>query len=291
MEIGDDCSEALRIQMFEGISLQSSLKLVRVGGFVVLLVLLFPGERAYAQAAGADEMRPWSNPFSGYAGFAGKNQDNHRDPTKSQRKKSQYSPSATTGSPGHIFWVVPAYKVDYLKNFKPLSPREKFAEWARATYDPLGLLFSGIEAGTLQYSSSDGFCGYGHGWAGYGECYGSMQLDSVDSAFIGDFALTVLLHQDPRYFRLGEGSFAKRLWYSITRVFVTINDSGRPVFYTSALSGTVIGAVVSNLYYPKTDRGVSATIDRAGIDLGNTELYNAAAEFWPDIHHAIRKIF
>jgi hypothetical protein len=208
-----------------------------------------------------------------------------------QRKKRKYSPSATTGSPGHIYWVIPAYKVDYQHNFKPLSPREKFQEWWEAVYDPLGLAAVAVEAGTLEYSSTDGFCGYGHGWGGYGECYGSMQLDANVSSFIGDYALTVLWHQDPRYFRLGKGSFGRRVWYSVSRVFVTYNDSGHTVFYSSALTGTAIAGAVSNLYYPPQDRGVSATISRVGLDLGNTALYNAAAEFWPEIHHAVNRIF
>lgn len=216
-----------------------------------------------------------------------------RQPQTQQRPrdKTKYSSSATAGSPGHIFWVVPAYKVDYQHAFKPLTAREKFQEWAESTYDPLGVAIGAVEAGTLQYSSADGFCGYGHGWAGYGKCFGSMQLDSTDSSFIGDYALTVLLHQDPRYFRLGSGSLAARSWYAITRVFVTHKDSGGVTFYTSALTGTIVAATVSNLYYPQTDVGVGPTISRIGIDLGNTALYNGAAEFWPDIHRSLDKIF
>jgi hypothetical protein len=210
--------------------------------------------------------------------------DNDKDKDKD---KQEYSPS---GSPGHIFWVIPAYKVDYLHQFKPLTPKEKFQEWAQSEYDPLGLAAGAVEAGTLEYSSTDGFCGYGHGWDGYGKCFGSMQLDAAVSSFIGDYALTVLLHQDPRYFRLGQGSFGKRLLYTVSRVFITYNDAGRNTFYTSGLSGTVIAGALSNLYYPQQDRGVSPTITRIGIDLGNTALYDGAAEFWPDIHGAIHKL-
>lgn len=207
------------------------------------------------------------------------------------KKEKQSSPSATAGSPGHIFWVVPAFKVDYSKNFKPLTPKEKFQEWARGSYDPLGLSAGAAEAATLEHSSKDGFCGYGGGWSGYGKCFGSLELDANVSSFIGDFALTTLLHQDPRYFRSGEGSFGRRLWYAISRVFVTYNDTGHTVFYSSALTGTTVAAGISNLYYPKQDRSFGHTVSRVGIDLGNTALYNAAAEFWPDIHRKLHHIF
>jgi hypothetical protein len=211
-------------------------------------------------------------------------------PTPDQQKQ-QHSPSATTGSPGHIFWVVPAFKVDYQHGFKPLTTREKFQEWARGAYDPIGLSLGALEAGTLEYSSRDGFCGYGGEVGGYGKCFGSLELDADVSSFIGDFALTSLLHQDPRFFRLGKGSLPGRLWYAVSRVFVTYNDSGHTVFYSSALSGTAIAAAVSNLYYPPQDRGIGHTMSRVAIDLGNTALYNAAAEFWPDIHRKLHRIF
>lgn len=214
-----------------------------------------------------------------------------QEQTKKQNKKRKYSPSATSGSPGHIFWVVPAYKVDYGKGFKPLTPKEKFQEWAQSSYDPLGLGVGAFEAGTLEYSSTDGFCGYGKGWGGYGECFGSLELDSNVSSFIGDYALAVALHQDPRYFRMGEGSAGRRAWYAVARVFVTYNDSGHTVFYSSALSGTVIAAALSNFYYPAKDVGAGHTMSRIAIDLGNTAIYDAAAEFWPDIHRGLHRMF
>lgn len=201
------------------------------------------------------------------------------------------SPTATTGSPGHIFWVVPAFKVDYAGKFQPLTPKEKFQEWAQGAYDPLGLAAGAFEAGVLERSSTDGFCGYGKDYIGYLECFGSGEVDSNVSSFIGDYLLTVAWHQDPRYFRLGRGPFARRLFYAISRVFVTFNDQGHTVFYSSALSGTAIAAGISNLYYPPQDRGFGLTLSRIGLDLGNTALYNAAAEFWPDIKGGLDRVF
>jgi hypothetical protein len=217
--------------------------------------------------------------------------DAQENSNKKNSHKEQSRQPPTSNSPGHIFWVVPAFKVDYGKDFQPLTTKEKFDEWSRGSYDPLGLGAGAFEAATLEHSSRDGFCGYGGGWTGYGKCFGSLELDANVSSFIGDFALTALWHQDPRYFRSGEGSFGRRLWHAVSRVFVTYNDSGRTVFYSSALTGTVAAAGISNLYYPAQDRGIGHTLSRITLDLGNTALYNAAAEFWPDIHRKIRHIF
>ena len=164
--------------------------------------------------------------------------------------------------------MIPAFKVDYGKGgFKPLTVKEKFQEWAKGAYDPLGLGAGAVEAATLEHSSTDGFCGYGEGWSGYGKCFGALELDANISSFIGDFALTSLWHQDPRYFRMGEGSFGRRLWYAVTRVFVTLNDSGHTVFYSSAITGTVAAAGISNLYYPEKDRTVRVTPCLASLSI------------------------
>ncbi len=210
---------------------------------------------------------------------------------RKSKESGKYSATATSGSPGHIYWVIPAYKVNYAGRYKPLTSHEKFQVWFEGSYDPLGLAAGAVEAGTLEYSSKDGFCGYGHGWDGYGKCFGSLELDANVSSFIGDYALAVLWHQDPRYFRLGKGNFFERVGYSISRVFVTYNDAGHTVFYSSALAGTAIASGVSNLYYPQQDRGLSPSMSRIALDLGNTALYNAAAEFWPDINHGLHRIF
>jgi hypothetical protein len=71
----------------------------------------------------------------------------------------------------------------------------------------------------------------------------------------------------------------------------THSDSGHWVFYSSALSGTVVAAAASNLYYPVQDRGFAGSLSRAGLDLGDTALFNVAAEFWPDIDHKLHQAF
>jgi hypothetical protein len=247
-------------------------------------------------AANADANGEGNRAVFAAAGFvlAAQQTPQPEPPQSSSRKQAPetHSPSATSGSPGHIFWVIPAFKVDYAHGkFQPLTPKEKLQEWAQGAYDPLGFGVAAFESGVLEYSSKDGFCGYGKGFIGYTECFGSAELDSNISSFIGDYVLTVAFHQDPRYFRLGKGGFAPRLFYAISRVFVTYNDQGQTVIYSSALIGTVAAAGISNLYYPKQDRGFGLTLSRIGFDLGTTALYNGAAEFWPDIHARLHEIF
>ncbi|MGH9466886.1 MAG: hypothetical protein ACRD1Y_05980 [Terriglobales bacterium] len=205
-----------------------------------------------------------------------------------QAAQQQAKPKAKPPAPGHhLFWVIPAYQVEYLKNVPPLSPHEKFVEMAEDAYDPLGLALSGAEVLVLEHNRKTGFCEYGGGWGGFGKCYGAAWLDANISGALGDWALPVWWHQDPRYFRLGTGSVFSRTLYALSRVFICRSDSGKTVLDTSQLTGTVAASFISNLYYPKTERGTGLTMSRIGIDLGGTAIFNLEAEFWQDIHQKL----
>jgi hypothetical protein len=219
-------------------------------------------------------------------GYGSPQKENQDSPPASQKQ----TPSAEAGSPKHIFFIVPAFHVSYLTQFKPLTPREKFDEWAHGTYDPRGLLLYAGEAATLEHSSRDGYCGYGKSFGRYAECFGSMELDANISSFFGDFLFPMALHQDPRYFRRGTGSLGARAAYALSRVFVTHADSGRMVFFSSAVAGSLLAAAASNLYFPARDRGVEPSLQRLAIDFGDTALFNVAAEFWPDINQTVQRV-
>jgi hypothetical protein len=48
----------------------------------------------------------------------------------------------------------------------------------------------------------------------------AAKSDQVSSNFFSNFAYPVLLKEDPRYFRLGEGSIKHRIGYALARVRV-----------------------------------------------------------------------
>ena len=214
------------------------------------------------------------------------------DSDKSQPQPETAHVSDEKGSPRHIFWVFPAFGVTYLKRTKPLTPHEKFKLWARGAYDPAGLAVSAAEA-ALEHSASDGFCGYGDHWEGYAKCFGAAELDGNISSFFGDFLFPVIMHHDPRYFGLGPGAAGTRtrFFYAVSRTFIRRTDSGGTTPNYSALSGTVLAAAASNLYYPRQYRGFDHSLTRAAWDVGDTAVYNVAAEFWPDIKRRLDRIF
>ena len=204
------------------------------------------------------------------------------------KNAGQGAPSA---SPHHIFFVIPAYKVDYSGKFVPMTAHEKLTEYLQGAYDPMGLAGLAVETG-FEHSPIDGFCGYGLGVGGFGKCYGSALLDANVSSFFGDYLFNVWLHEDPRYFRLGpQAGIGTRIWYAVTRTFISRSDSGGWTFAAAPTSGTVLAAVASNLYYPQSERNMAHTMSRIEWDLGGTVIFNLEAEFWPDIQYRLGKIF
>jgi hypothetical protein len=185
-----------------------------------------------------------------------------------------------------ILGVVPMFGVTSRQNAPPLTSGQKFHLFVKDAVDPFEFVAAGIEAGIGQASNE--FPAYGQGAEGYGKRYGAALADGVSSEFFSNFFFPVLLKEDPRYFRLGEGSVKHRIGHSLAQVFVSRKDSGGRTFNFSNILGAVSAGGVSNAYYPPGDRGFGLTMSRAGIAL----IYGSAGglidEFWPDIQ---RKVF
>jgi hypothetical protein len=102
--------------------------------------------------------------------------------------------------------------------------------------------------------------------------------------------LPSLLHQDPRYYQLGHGSFKHRLGYAISRLFVTRSDSGRQEFNASEVLGSATSATIATYtYHPAEDRTLANTLSVWGTQLGWDSVAISLKEFWPDIRRKVQK--
>ncbi len=181
--------------------------------------------------------------------------------------------------------VVPMFGVTNRHHPPPLTSGQKFHLFVKGTVDPFTWAAVGIQAGISQ--AQDSFPQYGQGAAGYGKRYGAALADSTSSGFFANFAYPVLLKEDPRYFRLGEGTIKHRIGYSLAQEFVGHKDSGgRTVNWSNILGGFSAGGL-SNLYYPSNDRGFGLTMSRVGISFMYGSAGGIISEFWPDIDRAI----
>lgn len=145
----------------------------------------------------------------------------------------------------------------------------------------------GIQAGISQAQNS--FPDYGQGAEGFGRRYGAAFGDSVSSNFFSNFVYPVLLKEDPRYFRRGQGSVKRRIGYAFLQEFIGHTDQGKRSVNFSNILGALSAGGVSNLYYPEADRGFTLTMSRAGIALLYGSIGGLLNEFWPDIHRKLKK--
>jgi hypothetical protein len=169
----------------------------------------------------------------------------------------------------------------------PLTAGGKFNLAVSEFANPFAVVIAPIKA--EYYRATDPRAKIGYGISGYGEQVGAAYLDTVDAAMFSTFLYPSLLHQDPRYYRKGEGPFKSRFLYSISRVFITRGDSGQKEVNWSQVLGSATATVISRTYYPPPSRGFGRTTSNLGWSLlgdAGTNLFN---EFWPDFARWLNK--
>jgi len=122
----------------------------------------------------------------------------------------------------------------------------------------------------------------GQGLEGYGNRIVRNYADQVMGNLLVEGAMPVLLHEDPRYFRRGQGSFWIRFEYATSRVFVTRTDSGATGFNYSELVGNSLAVGISNAYYPGS-RNLGGNFQKFTLQFATDAVSNVLKEFWPDV--------
>jgi hypothetical protein len=185
-----------------------------------------------------------------------------------------------------ILRVVPSFENTSNLDAAPLSSGQKFRLAVRTATDPFVFVTASADAGLSQATNK--FPGYGQGIEGYAKRLGASYADTFDGNLWSNAIFPSLLHQDPRYFRLGHGKISKRTLWAIASIVWTKNDNGTWGFNYSNVLGNIATGGVSNLYYPASDRGVGLTFQRAFTVTAEGAIGAIGVEFWPDI---ARKVF
>jgi hypothetical protein len=191
-----------------------------------------------------------------------------------------------------LLGIIPQFGTTNRRDALPLTPGEKFHLFARSAFDPVEFGVVGFQAGLSQ--AEDEFPEYGQGAAGYGKRYGAAFADEVSSSFFSNYFYSVLLKEDPRYFRLGEGSIKRRIGYALVHEVVCRTDQGKRSFSWENVLGAFTAGGIANAYYPPADRGFGLTMSRSAIAIGYGSLGGLVNEFFPDIsrrlfHHREKK--
>lgn len=183
--------------------------------------------------------------------------------------------------PERLFYIIPVYNVTYEKNPPALTPAGKFRIFARNITDPYTIVSTAAQAGFDQ--AENHFPAYGQGAAGYGKRFGEDYGDTAIGGFLTTFAFPSLLHEDPRYFRKGEGGIGKRLGHAIANTFVTRTDSRGRSFNWANVLGRLTAGSVELSYYPASQRTAPRLFAGFGYSLGSSIVNNVFNEFGPDV--------
>ena len=168
----------------------------------------------------------------------------------------------------------------------PLTTGQKFKTVAEGCFDPVEVVFIGIQAGIGQADNTNPT--YHQGFVGYSRRFGTAYADAIIGNFGTGAIFPTLLHQDPRYYQMGKGNLFRRMGYAAMRVVITRSDSSaKHQFNFSEYLGNGMAAALSNAYHPGPHTVASGTnvletqilLDALGYEL---------KEFWPDIHRLLK---
>lgn len=203
-------------------------------------------------------------------------------PLFSQEKtKLDANDPAAMNEDKRVLGVIPNYRTaEHTTDYHPISAVYKLTIAAKDSFDyplvGLGAAFAGL------YQLENSHPQFGQGIMGYSRRWSTAYADQAIGNMMTEGFLPALLKEDPRYFRMAEGSKRERTFYALSRIFVTKRDTGTRSFNFSEILGNGVSSAVGLAYY-SDDRDLRDFSENWGTQLGTDAAANILKEFWPDI--------
>lgn len=186
-----------------------------------------------------------------------------------------------------IFGVIPNNRTTEASlRFEPITSSQKMAIAAKDSFDWPVFPTAGLFAVLHQIQNQNP--AFGQGMTGYAQRFATAYGDQMIGNMMTEGIVPSLTREDPRYFRIGEGTRKHRIWYAATRIFVTVTDSGGKTFNFSEWGGNAAAVAISNAYYADA-RTVSNNVEMLLIQCGTDAFSNVLKEFWPDVKRRLFK--
>ncbi len=219
-------------------------------------------------------------------------------PDDAKSRKSPSVPVDANGNPIPLDRRQPQRILGFMPNFrsvsggaKPPPPgwKENFIVATRQATDYSSFIFLGLTSITAEGMNMHPALGKGIGgfyaytWRGF--------LDKTDGTYLSAWLLPSLLHEDTRYYALGdEHSIVVRELYVISRQAVTRTYGGRQTPNIAGLGGKVLTQVISRNYYPPSATSFDVLASKFGYSVMRDVIFTSIREFYPDIAaHYINK--
>jgi hypothetical protein len=218
--------------------------------------------------------------------------DSHGEPIKSS------TPVDAEGNPIPLNRQQPTRILGFMPNFRSVSAGSKppppgwkynFTVARHQAFDYSSFIFLGLTTlsaeGLNEHPSlGKGVSGfYGYGWRGF--------LDKTDGNFLSAWFLPSLLHEDTRFYPLGDGhSIVIRELYVISRQGVARTYGGRQTPSIAGLGGEILTQVISRTYYPTGSSNFDVLAEKFGYSVMRDVIFSNIREFYPDLAaHYVKK--
>jgi len=188
-----------------------------------------------------------------------------------------------------IFGVLPNYKTVEKMNasYEPISARTKFMIARKDSFDWPEFFVAGAMSGLNQITDQNPE--WGQGVEGYSKRYGASMADQIIGNYLTEAILPSVLHHDPRYFRLGQGSAVRRIAHALSWVIISKTDENHNTLNVSELLGTGASASIGLLYYPSQERSAGSVRDRFVTQVSFDAASSVLKEYWPDIRRLLAR--
>jgi hypothetical protein len=196
-------------------------------------------------------------------------------------------PQETPHEDKRIFGVIPNNRTtEGSVPFMPITAGRKMTIAFKDSFDWPVYPTAGLFAALYQIENQNP--SFGQGMEGYAKRLATAYGDQMIGNMMTEGIVPSLLHEDPRYFRVGEGSKKSRLGKALLQIVVTHTDTGGRTFNFSEWGGNAAATAISNAYYPDT-RNVSDNVEKWLVAVGTDAFSNVLKEFWPDVKSYFRR--
>ena len=212
------------------------------------------------------------------------------DAQKTPETKAEHSKADQDAPPDkRVLGVLPNYRtVNETGTYEPITTKQKLIIASKDSFDYPLVLLSAAFAGISQLDDSDH--SYHQGVEGFAKRLAANYADQAIGNMMTEGFFPSMLHEDPRYRRIGpsRGTKKYRTWYAFSRVLVTRTDSGGTRFNYSEWAGNATGVAISNLYHPD-ERDWQDNTYKLLEQVATDGISQILKEFWPDIKHKLFK--
>jgi hypothetical protein len=247
---------------------------VRFGLFALACLLLFAPKHGMAQAFASDSMPDAPQPQAKLAAST-----SAAATTNGKRDNMVFGVHVGPGYP------LEAGKYDIIINpgerAQPLTGREKLIFAAHEQIQPYVLSPALVSAAFGQVRGADPK--YGTDAGGFGERFGAAMLRGATDRLSGDGWLAAVFHQDPRFYREGDGAIMHRAEIAMRQTFVRRNDDGDPRINYSGILGHAVANFIALAYYPSVSQHASVAARGFGIAVSADVGSKLFVEFGPDV--------